>query len=98
MSAFEKIEWETSDFKNTGKIVQKTRNSRGMSGKHRKKTRGNSSSYEEQLLEFVLVKTNTFGAPGTSLRSCEDNNFVRVKTTTRVLKITGLFCRISSLL
>jgi len=38
----EKIEWETSDFENTGKIVQKTRNSCGMSGKQRKKTRGNS--------------------------------------------------------
>jgi len=38
MSDFGKIEWETSDFKNTGKIVQKTRNSREMSGKQRGKT------------------------------------------------------------
>ena len=39
---FGKIKWETSDFENTGKIVQKTRNSCGMSGNQRKKTRGNS--------------------------------------------------------
>ena len=42
MSDFEKIEWETSDFKNTGKLSRKSRNSREMSGKQRKKTRGNS--------------------------------------------------------
>jgi len=35
MSDFKKIERETSDFKN--KIVQETRNSRGMSGKQQKK-------------------------------------------------------------